>query len=537
MPTTGKSLLQCQTREQLAILLEVSLPTLTYFAYGSGRRYSRFDIAKKSGGARTITTPVGALMEIQRKLAEHFEAIYPNPPYVHGFMAGRSVLTNATPHLNKRQVFNIDLQDFFPSITSGRIFGLLRAKPFNFNDEVASTIAGLVCYGGSLPQGAPTSPVLSNMICLRLDKALYRLCRQYHVTYTRYADDLTFSARGELPEFIVTLDEANNSLAVGGELSRLITSNFFEINPLKTRLSKNGQAKYVTGVKVNVLPNLAGRYVRQLRAALHAWERYGLADAQRHWVEKYGGGNRKLENVIRGRLAYLKSIKSETDPVYAKLYNRFIRLEGRGRPELSVTDIERLQHRVFVVESGANRGTGFIMDDKWLVTCSHVAKQAPVDTEYFTYNNFARATRMRERPSESFRSDIDEYDMIAFPVDTRRQALAGKSFESLPEGVEVAAGENLKILGFPAYAPGTPPHMMTVEVTVLRENNGILNAYVDKKMIGGFSGSPVLNSSNQVVGIVQRGTDSLQTGDDSIGYTFLPIQEMRKYFRKYLDED
>ncbi len=535
MPTSNDPILECETREQLAEVLGVSVTTLTYFAYGSGKKYTSFDIPKKSGGTRTISAPVEGLVEIQRKLASHFVKLYPNLAYVHGFVSGRSILTNATPHLNKRQVLNIDLQDFFPTITTNRIIGLLRARPFNFNNKVASTIAGLTCYEGSLPQGAPTSPILSNMICLRMDKALRALCRRERITYSRYADDITFSTRKTFSASIATVSDTDGSITLGTELTKIITDNYFEINPKKTRINLHNQAKYVTGVKVNLSPNLPRKYVRQIRSMLHAWKKYGLGAAQEEFTNKYNGGNKDFVNVVRGKLAHLKNIKTDSDLAYGRLYNKFAELEGKGRPKIPITSIERLQPRVFVIESGGRQGTGFVLNGEWLLTCSHVVMEDPVPTHYFTHANYTRALQKITKPHEAWRSAVEEYDLIALPINTRDQDLLNKSFELPPADFEVAVGMSLRVVGFPAYEPGAPPHTMTVEVTALRLNGGHLNAYVAQKMVGGFSGSPVLNEDDQVVGVVQRGTDNFQTGDNSVGYTFLPIQELRECLKKFTE--
>ncbi len=178
----SKKLLECTTRTELAELLDTDVKGLTYFAYARGKKYKTFLIPRKNGGHRQISAPVGPLLTIQRKLAKLLLEIYNTPVSVHGFANDRSIVTNAKVHLKKRTILNVDLENFFPTITDRRIIGLLRAKPFSFNDKIASTITGLVCYNGSLPQGAPTSPVLSNMICLRLDNQMTRFCRDLRVT-------------------------------------------------------------------------------------------------------------------------------------------------------------------------------------------------------------------------------------------------------------------------------------------------------------------------------------------------------------------
>lgn len=518
-------LLTCETREQLAKLLGVSVSTLTYFAYGEGRKYKTFQIAKKSGGHRKINAPVGALKEMQRKLASLFTEIYPSPPYVHGFVPKQSVVTNATPHLNRNHVFNIDLNNFFPSITSNRIIGLLRAEPFKFNNQVASAIVGLTCHEGSLPQGAPTSPVLSNMICLRMDKAIRRFCKRNQVIYTRYADDLTFSSNYSLPESIMAIDKDTGYPVPGVWLVNTIgANNDFEINPQKTRLSRGNQAKYVTGIKVNTIHNLPRKYVRQVRNMLNAWEKYNLDAAQADFEAKYGGGNRKFINVLWGKLAYLKSIKSEDDLMYAKLYNRFVDLEGVGRPRIAESRIDNLHSKVFVIKSGDDQGTGFILDKKWLLTCNHVVPKNAQDIKFFRYDQSIPLDQLRATPNEESRSATDDYDMVQLVFNERDVDIEQKSFELAPENFVVEVGMQFRIVGFPAYTDRSRPHIKHIRVDALNTYGTYTHAYVGEKLIGGLSGSPVIDSNDRVVGVVQNGEKP-----GSLVNTFLPIQELRRY--------
>lgn len=300
-------------------------------------RYSFFEIPKKSGGSRPINAPCGNLKWFQICLNELFKAIYTPSPYAMGFTVGRSIVDNALRHTNQNYVFNIDLKDFFPSISQARVWKRLQLAPFNFNAKIASIIAGLCsilekhyvdgecsecCY--VLPQGAPTSPLLTNAICDTLDRRLHGLAKRFGLHYSRYADDITFSSM-------------HNVYQPGSdfrqELERIISEQHFTINDKKTRLCHCSKRQEVTGLTVGTKINVSRRYVKDIRAILHIWKKYGFNAAYAtfypHYMsDKYGltHGEPNLENVLAGKLCYLKMVKGENDPVYSKLYSDFIKL-------------------------------------------------------------------------------------------------------------------------------------------------------------------------------------------------------------------
>lgn len=218
------------------------------------KRYKDFTIPKKSGGVRKISAPRGSLKQILSYLNVIFQAMYEPTVAAMGFVPGRSIVDNAAVHTGRNYVFNTDLKDFFPSIHQARVWKTLQLKPFSFNKEVASVVAGLCCMLdpngitdkkgmiiGVLPQGSPCSPILTNIICRNLDRKLLGLAKRFNLRYTRYADDITFSSDynvfKESGEFIE-------------EFTRIIAEQGFEINDNKTRLQKSGQRQEVTGLVV-----------------------------------------------------------------------------------------------------------------------------------------------------------------------------------------------------------------------------------------------------------------------------------------------
>ena len=311
-----------------------SLRQLTFQAYSkfNKSRYASFKIPKKKKGEfRTIDAPNPTLKGMQRALNYVLQVIYTPSQAAMGFTPGRSIVTGAQVHIGQKFVYNIDLENFFPSIKSGRVFARMQSKPFSCSKEVASLIADLCCYENSfgkvLPQGAPSSPTLTNIICDRLDVKLSHLAKAYGLRYTRYADDITFSGM-------------SNMFAENGNFCKSLRNiieneEHFKINTQKTRLCHRGIRQEVTGITVNDKPNVTQDYVKQIRSMLHNWETKGYDEAQSIFIEIYNRTNTKhhnakgahhIENILAGKLLYLKMVKGENDGTYKKLYDRFVKL-------------------------------------------------------------------------------------------------------------------------------------------------------------------------------------------------------------------
>jgi RNA-directed DNA polymerase len=176
-----------QTRQDIADLLEVTDYQLRYHLYISSpqHRYKSFQIPKKSGGTRHITAPASSLEIIQRKLNQILQAVYRPKSCNHGFVRQKNILTNVREHVRRRFVLNIDLEGFFPSINFGRVRGIFMSPPYNLNPRVATALAQICCFRNELPQGAPTSPVVSNMICAKMDDQLSTLEESTSIKFAR----------------------------------------------------------------------------------------------------------------------------------------------------------------------------------------------------------------------------------------------------------------------------------------------------------------------------------------------------------------
>lgn len=249
-----ESFLSLSSVTELASLLECSLQQLTYWTKIAPpqKRYRAFEILKRSGTKRSIEAPLPVLLVLQRKLLQVLEAVYEPRAPVHGFVRTRGILTNASLHVRRAWVLNIDLSDFFPSIHFGRVRGIFRAKPFLLPDTVAIAIARLACSQGRLPQGAPTSPIISNIICAKMDGELRRFASEQGAIYTRYADDITFSVRRRgFPQAIAAIAEAEPgifSASLSKSLVAIIENNGFQVNDAKVRIQPWKRSQRVTGL-------------------------------------------------------------------------------------------------------------------------------------------------------------------------------------------------------------------------------------------------------------------------------------------------
>lgn len=286
--------------------------------------YVNFSIPKKNGKPRNISAPNHGLKAIQACLNLVLQEKYCPTSAAMGFVPGRSVVSNASVHQRQKYVYNIDIKDFFPSISEGRVFSVLQQKPYSFDKMTAGIIADLCCHKGVLPQGAPTSPILTNIICERLDWRLSKLANQYHLKYSRYADDISFSGMENL--FHEDGDFVNR-------LHHYIAKEGFVVNPDKTRLNTRGFRQEVTGLSVNEKPNVSKRYVKSLRTMIHNWEVIGREEAQSRMASEYKKSGKihvkgipQIENVIQGKLNYLKMVKGGGDPTYLKLNERYAQL-------------------------------------------------------------------------------------------------------------------------------------------------------------------------------------------------------------------
>ncbi|MBV7596909.1 retron Ec67 family RNA-directed DNA polymerase/endonuclease [Aeromonas sp. sia0103] len=336
---------QISTKPDFAKLLGVDAAFLTRTLYivKPDNQYSQFTIDKKSGGKRIINAPSDELKSLQKKLsnllldcideinAKKFpksQSIKPKlrkndendyaaevlkikiptseskqPSLSHGFVRERSIITNAMMHIGKKNVLNIDLENFFDSFNFGRVRGFfIKNNNFKLNDHIATVIAQIACYENKLPQGSPCSPVISNLITHSLDIKLAFLARKYKCTYTRYADDITFSTRkDDFPNQLARHD--GNTYILGKKLLREIKSSGFSVNNNKTRIQFKNSRQDVTGLIVNKKPNTKKEYWRLARAKCNTLFKTGTFTSIKDNVEVKGNLNE-----LEGQLNFIDHV-------------------------------------------------------------------------------------------------------------------------------------------------------------------------------------------------------------------------------------
>lgn len=473
------------------------------------------------------------------------------------------------------------------SMSSGRSRGhatgafrsrkLLQKPPFSFSFEVATVFAHLCTHAGKLPQGAPTSPYLSNLICRSLDRDLIALAKRHRCTYTRYADDMTFSFSvrnvASLPANICTFDGGVSS--VGEELRSIIKSHSFELNDAKTRISSRHSRQEVTGLTINEFPNVPRQFVDSVRGALHAWEAHGYAAAEQGWQDrvKATAGKAlnemawqrqtrepkppKLHNLLWGKLLYLRMVRSERDALYNRLAQRYNDLVAREKAadtrfkaaslptHFEVHRKEHVAKAVYVIEwmgdaqisgrpegeteAAGSQGTAFAYRrSDMLITCEHVLRCAleaggmgDVSTAkdgVLTVTNIATGIASTATIVER---DMDR-DLAVLRMDS---PVAGmRHFTRSP--VPASEGMPAHLIGFPNWSAGRPPSVEPTTVTTVFPRKSLTKFEVNSLIRKGNSGGPIASAKFELLGVAQEGATQATGNNEG-----LSVDELDKWLQ------
>ena len=511
----------CWTFDQFAEELGVSPKATRFYGYtnrGQSISYRTFELPKAHGGTRTICSPAEGLYFIQKRILDY--VLTPENlnirQCVFSYTKDKSAMDMASRHINRDFVVRIDLRHFFDTITFPRILGALTAFPLKIPANWATVIARLCTYQGSLPQGAPTSPALSNLVARRMDGELIRFAKENGFRYSRYSDDLVFSAntRRKLA-LLVERDPITFAFVAAEPVASIIRSNHFNINESKTKVSFRKNKQIVVGNIVNKKLNVDRKYVRQIRTLLHLASKSPADALCAH--HKWSGSEKSqdISSVIRGKIEYVRAVKGPSDSVFVSLAEGFNRVFLSKRPitfaQPEAKDQGRYSFRHALVCNAFHpyygdknyenlheadiykTGSCFLLDGVGIVTSFHNILH---NFKIFSIKNPAFTIDIREALYCS-----DELDIAILPLPPIL-----KSFMTPLRAEEwrpVLEGDPVTIIGYPFYCTGDKMSQKSGKISQVKSRFGHQLYAVDVSIKEGESGGPVFNDRGRVIGLVR----------------------------------
>ncbi len=458
-----------------------------------------------------------------------------------GFVKGRGIRSNAQFHVGKRLILNIDLANFFGSIHAGRVRRRLMVRPYVLTDDVATTIAKLCTLNDFLPTGAPTSPILANIVSSALDGALTEFARANGCFYTRYADDITFSTNRRVfpKELVRRADDDIAGVHASDELVALIKSHGFTLQPSKTRLMNRDMRQEVCGVTCNVRLNVRRELYREIRGAMNAWRKYGLDLATQQWKAKFNWRNASdFERSLRGRIEHLIHIRGQNDSTVFNIVQQFNGLPGRTMKdvsyEYSVKDPLGIMNSVGLVDCADeddpnalrySQGSAFVVDGGAVVTNHHV-----IAYRRLTKKGFARkGTNGKILPMKifpeirvSFGDNAIPFDMVVVYADEVKDLAVLRPADMVWNTVFVqraaqvafgvpATGDRVSLVGYPSHSPGGSCKIAEATITGTTPMEGQDYFTISQIIVQGNSGGPVVDRFGQVIGVATKGISPTET--------------------------
>lgn len=504
------------TIDDFEIKMKTPMGKLNYIAYilKEEEKYTTFEISKRNGKFRNISSPNINLKRIQTQIKLILEEFFRPYSVVHGFVYKKNILSNAKKHLNAKWILNLDIENFFETINFGRILGLLLAKPYAFDRKVATLIAQLTTYKNTLPQGSPASPIISNLICNKMDRDFITFCKNRKLIYTRYADDITISSQKR--KHMILNSSLEDELLE--DIKSIIIQNGFKINSEKIHFSYGKDGGIVTGLRVNERVNIPRKTIRSLRGLYHNILTNGYQIANEKYNQKYKNLNRTpkenkdLINHINGHLNFIFMIKGQFDEVYSNYYHKFkteLKLDIKSPSPKSVWNY------IFIMESESThqQGTAFKLKKYGIISCDHVFDSK---SKIFHKNNFSK-----------------KYDLELIKKNNRIDlAIVNAQELNLEAGLEVnfdfhfKTGSKLRLLGFPNYRIGDSGMDKQITIVGKRIVSGVERILVDSGIVAGNSGGPILDMNGSVVGIAVTGAENHGELDVTENHSIIPIKHL-----------
>ncbi|WP_375103252.1 reverse transcriptase family protein [Paenibacillus sp. RS8] len=291
-------------KKHLSLLMGIDNKKLSYYIVSSDVFYTEHIIPKSNGRYREITMPSLHLKEIQRWILDNILYRFCISGAAYGFVRNRSIKDNAAVHINQSSVINLDLKDFFPNIKFEQVFRLFHNS--GYTKEISYSLAKLCTYNGVLPQGAPSSPYIANILCNSLDKRILSLVSDFGYRYSRYADDITISGdekvKGLIPSII-----------------KIIESENFNINLKKMRIQENIPYKEITGLMVGETVKVKRKYKMKLEQHIYYCERYGVYS---HLKEIKAEERSYFKEYLFGMANFIKMIEPNEGQNYLDRLNK-----------------------------------------------------------------------------------------------------------------------------------------------------------------------------------------------------------------------
>lgn len=545
-----------KNRHDLAELLEIKENSLNYFLYyvRPENMYVEFKVPKRNGGTREISAPNKKLRNIQRKLAYILSLIYKSKKCSYGFEKGKNFVDNANEHIKKSIILNIDLKDFFNQIHFGRIRGLFLAKPFLFSSEVATTIAQLTNYKGKLPQGAPTSPILTNFICRSLDSSLMEFAKINKCKYTRYADDITFSTYSS--KFSTEIAYFSNGVMnLSPNLEFIFEKNGFVVNFEKVKLRFKNEHQEVTGLTVNIFANVNRYYTKNLRSIIQDCKKRGIYLAAQRYISKGFCRNKRIieimdnidkkdeiefwfAKVLFGKIVFLRQVKGLYNSYYLSFASAYNALCNYKVFDLTLQSklLTCVEENIFIIksidDSDPRQGSGFYIKNYGLFTAMHLTEDGGI------YNILKVSGERIGCISNLFnlKHRNEYYDCALYEF--KCEKITGLNLSNLRTS---NIGDEVKVIGYPNYTVGNSPYIANSKITSFKKYLGKDLCTISGRIVHGMSGGPVLNKNDEVIGLIYAGI--IKYEDDFIeeNQGFIKIfdffDEVNKKFSRIQEDD
>lgn len=534
-----------QTRHDVAGILEIKESSLRYFLYKRRpeNMYCTFSIKKCNGSDRQISAPQKELKSIQRKLTYILSCVYEPKICAYGFIEGKNIVGNASQHTKRSLVLNVDLKDFFSQIHFGRVRGMLMKPPYSIGEEAATTIAQIACLNGKLPQGAPSSPIITNMICAPLDNALMRLAKSTGCVYTRYADDITISTHKKAFDKDIVFYE-DEEIRIGSKLAGIFEKHNFCVNPEKITIREYSKRQEVTGLTVNVFPNLRRSYIRNLRAILHHCNTQGIYEAAKEYILKGFCKNPEIlvvadipekreiveswfECVLKGKINYIKQVKGEGSLTYLSFAQQLNQIFGK--PVLDISNLYKLDrlalNNIFILECEMGevfeQGSAFYVPEIGLVTSYHVVEHGVLYKAY-TYPEYKKNSFGAVGFDANKRAADKRIDYAIFNITP--PLFEGKGLR-IGDSTNLHVGDQVAVIGYPNHQEGNSPYIQNCAITSKKTFLDAPFYTVSGRIVHGSSGGVVLNAKREVIGIIKGGVQTFRDDEDlsNDNQGFVPI--------------